>query len=70
VDCWISISPNAAGDAAIGDFRYGWIKAGIPYVFFVQAGAPPQFLSALTTDPNGDLTPTQVTFIDSGASGI
>lgn len=69
-DCWISISTNASGDAAQGDFHYAWIKGAIPYVFLIPAGSPPVFLSGVTTDPNGDTTPTQLIFIDSGASGI
>ncbi len=70
IDCWISISINASGDAMLNDFHFAWIKASIPYVFFIQAASPPVFLSAMTTDPGGDTTPTQVTFVDSGASGI
>lgn len=70
VDCWISISAAAAGDALLNDCHYAWIKGGIPYVFLIPAASGPVFLSGLTTDPNGDTTPTQLTFIDSGASGI
>lgn len=70
VDCWISISSNASGDALERDFHYGWIKANVPYVFLIPAASPPQFLSGVTTDPNGDTTPTQLIFIDSGSSGI
>lgn len=70
VDCWISISSNAGGDANLSDFRFALIKAGTVYVFLIQGAAPPQFLSGLTIDPNGDTTPTNVTFIDSGASNI
>ncbi len=67
-DCWISIS--AAPDVVLNDYRFSLIKAGVLYVEFVQAASGPVFLSALSTDPNADVTPTQVTFIDSGASGI
>jgi hypothetical protein len=70
VDCAVSISPSAAGDASVGDVTYAQIIAGKAYVFFIPAAAPPQFLSGQTTDPNGDTSPTQLTFIDSGASGI
>jgi hypothetical protein len=69
-DCWIHIGTNAAGDAVLNDYRFGLVKAGIPYVFFVQAASPPTFLSGVSTDPNADVSPTQLTFIDSGASGI
>jgi hypothetical protein len=68
VDCWISISTNAAGDATLSDFHYAWIKGGTVYVFLIPAASPPVFLSGVTTDPNGDVAPTQLTFIDSGAS--
>jgi hypothetical protein len=70
VDCWISISTNASGDATIGSYRYAWITGGKVYVFYIEALSPPVFLSGLTTDPNGDSVPTPLTFIDSGASGI
>ncbi len=69
-DCWIDIGTNPAGNAVIGNYSYGLVKAGVPYVFFVQAASAPVFLSGVTTDPNGDVTPTQLTFIDSGTSGI
>ncbi len=68
VDCWISI--DSAPNALERDFRFAWIKAGVPYVFLIQAASGPVFLSGVTTDPNGDSVPTQLTFIDSGASGI
>lgn len=70
VDCWISISAVAAGDAALNDFHFALIKGGLPYVFLIPAASGPVFLSGLSTDPNGDTTPTQLTFIDSGTSGI
>jgi len=69
-DCWIDIGTNPAGNALLDNYSFGLIKAGVPYVFFVQAASPPVFLSGLSKDPNADTTPTQVTFIDSGASGI
>ena len=67
-DCWISISATA--DVLLNDFRFSLIKAGVLYVEFIQAASGAVFLSALSTDPNADTTPTQITFIDSGASGI
>jgi hypothetical protein len=70
VDCWVSISTNAGGDALLNDFRYAWIVGGRVYVFYIPAGSPAVFLSGMTTDLNGDVTPTALTFIDSGASGI
>jgi hypothetical protein len=70
VDCWISIGSNASGDASEHDFHHAWILGGKVYVFLIPAASPPQFLSGVTTDPNGDLAPTQITFVDSGASGI
>lgn len=70
VDCWVSISTNAAGDALLGNVQFAWILAGKVYVFLIPAASPPVFLSGMTTDPNGDVTPTALTFIDSGVSGI
>jgi hypothetical protein len=70
VDCWISISTNATGDAVLSNCVFAWILGGKVYVFLVPAASAPVFLSGLTTDPNGDVTPTQLVFIDSGASGI
>jgi|SoimicMinimDraft_17_1059745.scaffolds.fasta_scaffold330979_1 hypothetical protein len=70
VDCWISISTAATGDALLSDFHFAWIRGGIVYVFIIPLGSPPVFLSGLTVDPNGDVAPTQLTFIDSGASPI
>lgn len=70
VDCWISISANAAGDALLVNFQFAWILAGKVYVFLIPAASAPQFLSGLTTDANGDSSPTALTFIDSGTSGI
>lgn len=67
-DCWISI--NTVADVLLNDFRFSKILAGVLYVEFVQAASGPVFLSALSTDPNADVTPTQITFIDSGSSGI
>lgn len=68
VDCWISISDTA--DAKLGDCRYAWITAGKVYVYLIPSTSGPVFLSGLTVDANGDSSPTQLTFIDSGASGI
>jgi hypothetical protein len=70
VDCWISISTSATGDALLSDFHFAWIKGGTVYVFIIPLGSPPVFLSGMTTDTNGDTVPTPLTFIDSGASGI
>lgn len=71
VDCWVSISTNAAGDANLGDFHFAKLTGGAPpTVYFIPAGSPPAFLSGATTDANGDTVPTQLTFIDSGVSGI
>lgn len=67
-DCWISIASTP--DVLLNDFRFSLIKAGVLYVEFIQAASGTVFLSALSTDPNADVTPTQITFIDSGASGI
>lgn len=69
VDCWISISSAAAGDAALRDYHYAFLPAGRVQVHLIPAASPPQFLSGITTDPNGDVSPTPLTFIDSGASG-
>jgi hypothetical protein len=68
VACSVSIS--TAPDAVLGSVLFAQLSAGIVYVFYIPAGSPPVFLSGLTTDPNGDSVPTQLTFIDSGASGI
>lgn len=71
VDCVVSISSNASGDASLGDVTFATLKGGAPPVIcFIPAASPPQFLSGQTTDPNGDSAPTALTFIDSGASGI
>jgi hypothetical protein len=70
VDCWISISTSASGDAALSDFHYAWIRGGVTYVYVIPSTSPPVFLSGMTTDLNGDVVPTQLTFIDSGASPI
>lgn len=67
-DCWISISTTP--DVVLNDFHFSKILAGTLYIEFVQAASGPVFLSALSTDPNADVTPTQITFIDSGSSGI
>ena len=67
-DCWISISDTP--DVLLNDFRFSLIKAGVFYIEYIQAASGPMFLSALSMDPNADVTPTQITFIDSGASGI
>lgn len=70
VDCSVSISANPTGDALLNNFGFAKLVANVPYVAFIPAAFPPQFLSGITTDQNGDTTPTQLTFIDSGASGI
>lgn len=66
-DVWISISANAAGDAA-RHCGFALTKVGVPYIAFIGTGSPPQFISGVTTDPNGDVTPTTLTYIDSGAA--
>lgn len=70
VDCWISISAAAVGDAALNDCHFALIKGGLAYVFLIPAASGPVFLSGLSADPNSDSVPTQLTFIDSGTSGI
>jgi hypothetical protein len=70
IDCWISISTNAGGDALLSNYQFAWILAGKVYTFLIPAASGSAFLSGLTTALNGDTTPTQLTFIDSGASGI
>jgi len=68
VDCAISI--NTVADAILGSTVPAQIKANVVYVCLIPAASGPVVLSGLTTDPNGDVVPTQITFIDSGASGI
>jgi len=68
VACSVSISTTP--DASLGSVQFAELNAGTVYVFLIPAGSPPVFLSGVTTDPNGDTVPTQLTFIDSGASGI
>lgn len=68
VDCAVSI--NTTGDAILGSVIPALMKAGLTYICYVPAASGAVFLSGITTDPNGDVTPTQLTFIDSGASGI
>lgn len=70
VDCWISVSPNASGDAQLNNFRYAWLKGGKTCAVYIPAAAGAQFLSGITTDANGDSVPTQLTFTDVGASNI
>lgn len=70
VDVSISISANAAGDALLGSVAFAMLKGGTTYTFLIPASSPPQFLSGLTTDPNGDTTPTQLDFADKGPSNI
>lgn len=71
VDCSVSISTNPSGDSTLGSVAFAMLKGGNPpTICRIPAGSPPVFLSGTTTDANGDVTPTQLTFIDSGASGI
>lgn len=68
VDCSVSI--DTVANAVLGSAVPAQLKAGIGYLCFIPAGSPAVVLSGVTTDPNGDTSPTQLTFIDSGTSGI
>lgn len=67
-DVWISVS--AAGDALERDFHFALLKANKTYSVILPAAGGPYVLSGVTTDPNGDASPTQLTYVDGGPSGI
>lgn len=69
-DVWVFVGSAPAGEAQNGDFHFALYRAGVTYSVQVPATGGPFFFSGTTTDPNGDITPVQITYADVGASGV
>lgn len=70
VDVWLRIDGVPGGTALEGDFKCAFLQGGKTYTCQLPAAGGPYFLSGVTTDANGDITPTPLNYVDAGASGI
>lgn len=69
-DVWVFVGVVPGGEAQNDNRHYAFMQAGRAYLVPIPAAGGPYFFSGTTTDPNGDITPVQVTYLDIGPSGV